>query len=125
MKAAFSTAWNSSRKVRKQRKYRHNAPLNIKRKFLAAHLSKELITTYKKRNIPVRKGDTVKVMRGQFKGKTGKIIQVFPKITKIHVENVENTKNDGGKAFYPLNPSNVLITELVLTDPKRKEILTR
>ena len=38
----FSKSWVSSKKPGKQRKYRINAPLNIKRKFLSVHLSKEL-----------------------------------------------------------------------------------
>ena len=36
----------------------------------------------------IKKGDTVKVLSGKDKGKTGKVMQVFPKIFKVVVENV-------------------------------------
>ena len=43
MKKKFSNAWIGSKQPRKQRKYRHNAPLNVRNKFLSSHLSKELM----------------------------------------------------------------------------------
>ena len=89
-------------------------------KFLSTHLSKELIKKYKTRNIPIRKNDKVKIMRGQFKGKTGKIIKVLTKKSKVHIENIKNIKNDGTKTYYPIYASNLMIIELDLTDKKRK-----
>jgi len=120
MKQKFSKSWKSSKQPRKQRKYRHNAPLNIKRKFLSVHLSKELREKYTTRNIPVRKDDKVKIVRGQFKGKTGKIVKVLTKKSKVHIENIQNLKNDGTKTYYPIPPSNLIIMELNLTDKRRK-----
>ena len=120
MKKKFSKSWKSSKKPRKQRKYRANAPLNIKRKFLSSHLSKELKQKYKIRNISLRTDDKVKIVRGQFKGKTGKIAKVLAKKTKVFIENIQNTKNDGTKTYYPIDPSNLIITELNLTDKRRK-----
>ena len=116
----FSKSWVSSKKPGKQRKYRINAPLNIKRKFLSVHLSKELKLKYKTRNIVARKNDKVKILRGQFRKKTGKIIKVIIKKAKVFVEGIENSKKDGTKAYYPLEPSNLMITELDLTDKRRK-----
>lgn len=120
MKQKFSKSWKSSKQPRKQVKYRANAPLNIKRKFLSVHLSKELREKYLIRNIVARKDDKVKIMTGQFKGKTGKIIKVLTKRTKLFVENIQNIKNDGSKTYYALEPSNLMITELNLTDKRRK-----
>ena len=120
MKKKFSKSWKASKKPRKQRKYRANAPLNIKRKFLSSHLSKELIKKYSTRNIPVRKEDKVKIVRGQFKGKTGKIVKVITKKSKVYIENIQHLKNDGTKTYYPIDPSNLIILELNLTDKKRK-----
>lgn len=116
----FSKSWISSKKPSKQRKYRFNAPLNIKRKFLSVHLSKELKSKYKTRNITIRKNDKVKILRGQFKGKTGMIIKVITKKAKVFIEGIENSKKDGTKTYYPLEPSNIMITELDLTDKRRK-----
>jgi len=67
MKQKFSTTWKASKQPRKQRKYSANAPLHIKRKMLSANLSKPLREKHKIRNIEVRKGDKVIIMRGKFK----------------------------------------------------------
>ena len=120
MKSKFSKSWKSSKQPRKQRKYRINAPLSIKRKFLSVHLSKELRDKYSRRNIIVRKDDKVKVLRGQFRGKIGKVVRVLTKKSKILIENIQNTKNDGTKIYYPIEPSNVMIIELNLNDKRRK-----
>jgi len=125
MKNKFSKHWVSSKQPRKQRKYIANAPLNIKHKFLAAHLSKDLIKKYKKRAIPVRKGDTVKIVRGKFKKKAGKIEKVLTKKTRVYIENIQNTKRDGSKTYIPIHPSNLIITELNLEDKERQKILQR
>ncbi|MBW2996076.1 50S ribosomal protein L24 [Candidatus Woesearchaeota archaeon] len=121
----FSKTWKTSKKPGKQRKYRYNAPLHIKNKFLSVHLSKELREKHKKRNTTVRKGDTIKVLRGQFKGKSGKIDRVNLKTTKVYIQGIESTKKDGTKTFYPFTPSNLIIIELNLSDKKRAKSLER
>jgi len=125
MKKKFSKNWISSKQPRKQRKYRYNAPLHIKQKFASANLSKELRKRYNKRSLIIKKGDTVKIMRGQFKGKTSKVNMVSLKKTKIYLENISLVKKDGTKVFYPINPSNLQIVELLLDDKERKKILER
>ncbi|MBC7119559.1 MAG: 50S ribosomal protein L24, partial [Methanobacteriaceae archaeon] len=62
-----------SKQPRKQRKFLHNAPLHIRHKIMSANLSKELREEYNRRSLPVRKGDKVEIMRGDFKGHQGKI----------------------------------------------------
>ena len=90
---------------------------------MAANLSKELRKKYKKRSMGLRKGDRVKVMRGQFKKHTGKIERINLKRAKIFVEGVSITKKDGSKALYPLHPSNLQIMELNIEDKFRREKL--
>ena len=124
-KIRFSRNWNKSKQPRKQRKYRYNAPIHIKSKFVASHLSKELREKYKKRSATIRKGDKVKILRGQFKGKEGKIERVDLKKTRVFITGIEGQKKDGTKTFYPINPSNLLITELIIDDKKRKKVLER
>ena len=115
----FSNKWKSSRKPRKQRKYQFNAPLHSKYKFLAAKLSKELAKKYEIKRIEARKGDKVKLMRGQFSGTIGKINRVNISETRIYIDGVERTKIDGSKAFYPVHPSNVMIVDLAAEDKRR------
>ena len=120
-----SRHWISSKQPRKQRKYRYNAPLHILRKLMSAHLSRELKKKYNIRSMPLRKGDKVKIARGQFKKKTGKVEKVWTKRRKIQIENIHLIKKDGSKIPYLIEPSNVIITELVLEDKKRKQIIER
>jgi large subunit ribosomal protein L24 len=124
MKTKFSKTWISSTQPRKQRKYRFNAPLDVKRKFLSINLSKELRTKHGVRSVKPRVGDKVKVMRGTFKSKTGAIERVDTKNTKIYVAKIELTKKDGSKSKSPIHPSNLQITELNLSDKIRKNKLT-
>jgi len=119
MKVAFSKHWKSSKQPRKQRKYVYNAPLHIRRKFLSVTLSKPLREKYGVRNIPVRKGDVVVVMRGDYKGKEGKVIEVDLKKVRVYVEGITRKKVDGSDVNVPLHPSNLKIVELDLEDEKR------
>ena len=82
MKKKFSTSWKASSQPQKQRKFRANAPLHLRKKFVSVNLSKELRKKAGKRNIPVRKEDKVKILRGKFKGKVGKVLEVKLKISK-------------------------------------------
>ena len=125
MKTKFSRAWIKSKQPRKQRKYRSNAPLHVKQKFLHAHLSKELRKKYNKRNVALRKGDSVKVMRGQFKNKTGRVDEVSIKKMQVYVNGIEFVKRDATKSRYPLQPSNLMITELNMDDKIRSKIVVR
>jgi len=119
MKAHFSKTWNSSKAPKKQNKYRANAPLHIRRKFLSVALSKELRKKYSKRNVVVRKGDTVKILKGKFKKKQGKILRVYTKISKVEVEGIQVKKMDGSNALVKMQPANLQIIELELKDDKR------
>ncbi len=125
MAKKFSKAWKSSKKQAKQRKYRANAPLHVKRKFLAAHLSKELKQKYKRRSFTLRKGDNVKVMRGAFKKRSAKIAAVNLRKTKVYLEGLQRARRDGTKVNVPFNPSNLMITELNLDDKERIKALER
>jgi len=115
----FSTKWKSSKKPRKQRKYLFNAPLHIRNRLMNAKLSKELAKKHGIKRISIRKGDKVKIMRGQFKGRIGKVNRASLSKIKVYIDGIERTKIEGSKAFYPIHPSNVLITELALEDRRR------
>ena len=61
----------------------------------------------------------MKIFRGKFKKKEGKIVEVMLKIGKVIVEGIQVKKQDGSKADFKLQPSNLQITELNLEDKKR------
>lgn len=121
----FSAGWGRSKQPRKQRKYRRNSPAHIKNRFVSVHFSKELRKKHNKRSITARKGDRVKILRGQFRGKTGVIERVDMIRIKVYVSGAEVIKKDGSKALYPIDPSNIMITECKMDDKMRKKSLER
>ena len=114
-----------SKKLRKQRKFLHKAPLHLRRKMISAHLSKELREQYKRRSLPLRKGDEVKVMRGEFKGTVGKVVRINTKKYKVYVDTVKRKRSVGTEYLVPLSPSNLMIVKLNLDDKYRMKILER
>ncbi len=125
MKSSFSSSWNASRQRRKQHKYRLQAPLHTKHKFLSAHLSKELRKKYGKRSLPLRKGDEVLVMRGSFTKKRAKVVSVNLTAGIVALEGIQRTKRDGTKVQVPFNPRALQISTLFLEDKERLAIFTR
>lgn len=114
-----------SKKPRKQRKFLYNAPLHLRRKMISSHLSKELRQQYKKRSLSLRKGDEVKVMRGEFKGVLGKVVRIDTKKYKVYVDTVKKKRSIGTEYLVPLSPSNLMIVKLNLDDKYRMKILER
>ena len=125
MKQSFSTSWISSVQRRKQHKYIQNAPLHIRHRFFSANLSKDLRKKYGKRNLPLRIGDEVLVMRGSFKKKKAKVSSVNLKKTKIYLENIQRLKKDGTKVNVPFHASVLQIQILNLEDKQRSDALNR
>jgi len=112
--------YNEAKKPRTKRKNLYNMPLSRKHKLMSTHLSRELREKYKIRSIPVRKGDTVLVVKGSYKGKEGKVAKVSIKKAKLSIEEITISKADNTKVSYYISPSNCIITKLNLTDKRRK-----
>ncbi len=121
----FSRKWISSSRPGKQRKFKANAPSHIKHNMISAHLSRELRKKYSRRAFPVRKGDTVEIEKGKFKGKKGKIIELNVKRMKAYIDGMNITKKDGNKVNVPITVSNLTILEFNLDDKMRVEALAR
>src|SRR3989344_1163870 len=101
MKSKFSNNWKRSIQPRKQVKYKANAPIHIKRKFISATIDKSLRKKYGRRSIEIRKGDEVKVMRGKFKRKSGKVGLVDIKYSRIQIDGLQKTRKEA--KFMTLN----------------------
>jgi large subunit ribosomal protein L24 len=110
---------------RKQRKELYNAFLHKERKWISAHLEENLLLKYDRRSLSVIKGDTVKVMRGSFKGHEDKVLHVNAKKRYVEIEGLTLTKADGKKVAKPIHPSNLMITKLNLTDKWRRSKLEK
>ncbi|KAG6868702.1 60S ribosomal protein L26B [Termitomyces sp. T159_Od127] len=118
----FNADISSSR--RKSRKAHFSAPSSIRRKIMSSSLSKELREKYHARSLPVRKDDEVRIVRGKYKGREGKVTQVYRKKWVIHVDRVQRDKSNGATAPIGIHPSNVVITTIKL-DKDRRAILDR
>ena len=92
---------------------------------ISSHLSKELRQQYKRRSLPLRKGDEVKVMRGEFKGVVGKVVKIDTKKYKVYVDTVKKKRSIGTEYLVPLSPSNLMIVKLNLDDKYRMKMLER
>ena len=112
-------------KPSKQRKMIYQAPDHVRHRLFAAHLSPELRGTHVVKNLPVRSGDSVRVMRGDNKGFEGKVSRVDRKEYRVYIEGLTREKVDGTTIFVPVHPSKIMITRLNLDDKWRKKVLER
>ncbi|CAG8496555.1 65_t:CDS:2 [Rhizophagus irregularis] len=102
----FSKDVSSSR--RKSRKAHFSAPSSVRRKIMSAALSKELRDKYNTRSIPIRKDDEVRIVRGTFKGRDGKVLRVYRKRWVIHIDRISKEKISGNTVPVGIHPSNVV-----------------
>jgi large subunit ribosomal protein L24 len=74
----------------------------------------------------ITKGDTVRVIRGDFKGKEGKVLRVFPRDARVVVEGINVVKRhkrateaaEGGIIQFP---APIHVSNVMLLDPKSGE----
>ncbi|MBQ9026999.1 MAG: 50S ribosomal protein L24 [Methanobrevibacter sp.] len=108
-----------SKQPRKQRKALYNAPAHARGKHLSATLSKDLRADLGKRSLPLRTGDKVRVLRGDFKGHEGEVLGVDYSSYKVTIEEVTLSKPDGTAVFLPVDPSNLMIIDADTKDERR------
>ncbi len=101
----------------------YNASLFTKSKLMCGHLSKDLQQKYNRSSIRVTEGDTVRVMRGEYKGVTGKITRVSTDKNGISVEGIKKEKLKGGNLDVFIHTSNVLVTDINTEDKWRQSKL--
>ncbi|MDD5317478.1 MAG: 50S ribosomal protein L24 [Candidatus ainarchaeum sp.] len=120
-------ALSDSVQPRKQRRARREAPLHARQKLVHAHVSKDARerNRIERRSAAVREGDKVRIMRGKFRGHTGKVTEVDLKSLKVYVEGAVARKAKGQEVPAAIEPSNLCITEFDFSDKRRKAILER
>jgi large subunit ribosomal protein L24 len=113
-----------SKQRRKQRLSLYAAPLHRRHRYLSAPLSPELRKKHGVRSLPVRKGDKVRIVCGDFKKLEGDVLDVNAKRRYIHVGGATTTKTDGTQVPRPVAPSNVTLIKLA-PDKERDKVLER
>jgi large subunit ribosomal protein L24 len=107
--------------IRKRMMY--TASSHLLSKQLGSHLSKDLKDKYHCKSLRVVEGDSVKVLRGEFKGIEGKVTNVSTEKRGIAIEGIKREKLKGGNVDIYIHPSNVIITSLNLEDKWRQSKL--
>lgn len=110
----------------KQRKQLYNSALHKRRKFLTAPLAPALAEKEGIKNLIVRKGDTVRILKGSFRGIEGEVSNVDYKNMLLTIEGVTFEKSDGSSQHFPVKASNCEIINLKnMKDKRRKAIVDR
>ena len=98
-------------------------PKHRRDKLVGAVLEDSLRKQYGRKNIRVIRGDSVRVMRGEYKGVEGKVEKVDTEHAMFHIEGIQREKIRGGQVKVPIHSSNVMITSLNLDDDYRSRKL--
>lgn len=94
----------------------------MKRKsnIICSNLSNNLKKEYNTKSLRIVKGDSVKIMRGEYKGVEGKVEKLNTLKGRLSIEGVQREKIKGGQVKVQIHASNVRITSLHLDDKYRK-----
>ena len=87
---------------------------------VCSNLSDDLKKQYNKRSTSVVKGDTVRIIRGEYKGVEGKVEKINTEKGKLSIEGVQREKIKGGNVKVLIHASNVIISSLNMNDSYRK-----
>lgn len=104
-------------KMRNQMIYQ--ATFQTKNKQLGSALSKDLRKKYGKRSVRVVEGDSVTILRGEFKGVDGKVSNVSVEKSSVAIEGVKKEKTKGDKFDVYIHTSNLVVTSLNSEDKWR------
>ena len=88
------------------------ATFQTRSKQLGSALSKDLQKKYGKRSVRVNEGDSIKIVRGEFKGVDGKIAKISPQKNSVTIEGIKKEKTKGDKFDVYIHTSNLLVTSL-------------
>ena len=113
----------TSRLPRQQRKAVYTADTFERRKRMAVPLSRELRRRYGRRQVPVRKGDTVRILSGSYVGREERVAKVDRRSYSVTLDNVTGKTADAKLKPLPIRTSHLLLTKLNLADPWRRRVL--
>ena len=88
------------------------ATMQTRSKQMGANLSKDLQKKYGKKRARVVEGDSVTILRGEFKGVDGKVSKISTQKSSVAIEGVKKEKTKGDKFDVYIHTSNLVITSL-------------
>jgi len=108
---------------RRQRKELYTADTFHRRRRMTVPLSRELRKRFRARSLPVRKGDTVRVLSGSFVGREERVARVDRRAYTLVLDNITLKTGEEKLKALPIRPSHLVITRLNLSDPWRRRSL--
>jgi len=108
---------------RRQRRALYTAHTTERRRRMTVPLSRELRRRFQRRNLPVRKGDTVRVLSGSFAGREERVAKVSRRDLSVTLDNVTLKTAEEKLKPLALRTSHLVITRLNLADPWRRRAL--
>ena len=97
----------------------YQATFQTRSKQMGSALSKDLQKKYGKKSARVVEGDSIKIVRGEFKGVDGKISKISTQKSSVAIDGVKKEKTKGDKFDVYIHTSNLLITSLNTSDKWR------
>jgi len=105
---------------RRQRKALYTARSFERRVRMTVPLSRELRARFHRRSLPLRKGDTVRVLSGSFEGREERVAKVHRRGYTVTLDNVTLKTADEKMKPLSLGIGKLVITRLNLSDPWRR-----
>jgi large subunit ribosomal protein L24 len=116
-----------SKKPRKQRKALYNYKNHQRSKLLSTRVADFLREEYGIKNLPLRVGDDVRIVRGEFKDFEGEVIEIT-KDQRAKIKEAKFEKSDGTEFNPSIHISNLIITKFTKEkkmDPWRASLIER
>lgn len=118
-----------SKKPTKQRNALRKVMNHQVSKLFTIKLDDALMGEYGIKRLTLRKGDSVRVISGEFDGIEGKILSLNKKTRRVTIEECTLEKKDGSNYYVPISVSKLVLTKLVTEknkiDPWRLKIIER
>ena len=90
----------------------YQATLQTRSKQMGSSLSKDLQKKYGKKSARVIEGDSVTILRGEFKGVDGKVAKISTQKSSVAIDGVKKEKTKGDKFDVYIHTSNLVIISL-------------
>jgi len=112
-----------SSQPRRQRKALYEAPTSERRRRMGVALSRELRQRYGRRQLPVRKGDTVRILQGSYRGREERVAKVLRRRYAVTLDNVTGKTGEQKLKPLPIRLAHLVLIRLNLSDPWRRRVL--
>jgi large subunit ribosomal protein L24 len=91
----------------------------------SAHLSRDLRAKYGFRSLPVRTGDRVLILKGDYKGVEGDVSRVDRERGRVYVSGIYRENARGEQRLVPIPVNSVILVKIDEKDKWRQRVIER